>query len=98
MKYGTKELAIFSFKTNLGERFQFLLPNVLQKMAFDVTLVEIKFLNGIIDVSRYGILEIQTMDFHGSYKHAVSDLRDALRLHKRDFPEELAKKPEWAGD
>ncbi len=68
------------------------------EMAFDVTLVEVNFLDGTFDVSRYGILEIQTMDLHGSYKHAVSDLRDALRLHRRDFPEELAKKAEWAGN
>jgi len=86
------------FQDKLGGEISVSATERSPEMAFDVTLVEIKFLNGIIDVSRYGILEIQTMDFHGSYKHAVSDLRDALRLHKRDFPEELAKKPEWAGD
>jgi hypothetical protein len=48
-------------------------------------------------VTRYGILEIQTMDFHGSYKHAVANLRDALRLHEDSFPDALQEKLEWAG-
>ena len=29
------------------------------------------------------------MDFHGSYKHAVQNLRDGLRLFPTDFPNQL---------
>lgn len=53
------------------------------ELAFDVTLAELKKdAKGEVDVASYGILEIQTMDFHGSYRAAVKNLRDALRLHK----------------
>ena len=50
-------------------------------------------------VSRYGILEIQTMDYHGSYKNAVNNLRDGLRLHGETFPTALeANLDRWAGE
>lgn len=53
------------------------------ELSFDVTLVEIAPDSGDgFTVSRYGILEIQTMDYHGSYKGAVNNLRDGLRLHE----------------
>ena len=35
------------------------------------------------------------MDFHGSYKHAVSNLRDAHRLHKKYFSKALKDNPSW---
>src|SRR5262249_49340826 len=44
---------------------------------------------------RYGFIEIQTMDFHGSYKYAVSNLRDAHRLHKKGFSKALKENPHW---
>ena len=50
-------------------------------------------------MSRYGILEIQTMDYHGTYKHAVSNLRDGLRLHQETFVDALRNNLErWSGD
>lgn len=65
------------------------------EMSFDITLAELGLVSGHPDVLRYGVLEIQTMDFHGSYRQAVKDLEDALRLHGAKFPEELTKHPEW---
>lgn len=41
------------------------------------------------DVGRYAILEVQTMDFHGTYERAVMNLRDALRLHGTQFHQVL---------
>jgi hypothetical protein len=38
------------------------------------------------------------MDFHGTYKHAVQNLTDALRLHKDRFPDELARNRDWLSD
>jgi hypothetical protein len=39
------------------------------------------------------------MDYHGTYKHAVSNLRDGLRLHPTTFPEALqANLSHWAGE
>jgi len=85
------------FQDKLGGEISVIATERSPEMAFDVTLVEVSYADGVFDVMRYGILEIQTMDFHGSYKHAVTNLRDALRLHERDFPEALQNKPEWAG-
>jgi hypothetical protein len=67
-------------------------------MSFDVTLVEV--LKGEADgfeLGRYGIMEVQTMDFHGSYKQAVDALNNALDLHKKSFPGALGENLEWAG-
>lgn len=70
------------------------------ELSFDVTLVEIKpDGQGGFTVTRYGILEIQTMDYHGTYKHAVSNLSHGLRLHPKAFPEALqANLSHWAGE
>lgn len=68
-------------------------------MSFDVTVVEIKpDGEGAFKVSRYGILELQTMDYHGTYKHAVANLRDGMRLHEETFAEALQTNlAKWAG-
>jgi hypothetical protein len=67
------------------------------EISFDITVVELSYARpGVIKVDRYGFIEIQTMDFHGSYKHAVSSLRNALDLHKRKFPTQLASNQDWA--
>ncbi len=70
------------------------------ELSFDVTLVEIRPDDmGGFAVSRYGILEIQTMDYHGSYKGAVNNLRDGLRLHGETFPTALeANLNRWSGE
>ncbi len=85
------------FQDKLGGEISVIATERSPEMAFDVTLVEVLYEDGAYNVARYGILEIQTMDFHGSYKHAVTNLRDALRLHEKGFPEALQNKPEWAG-
>jgi hypothetical protein len=55
------------------------------ELSFDITMVELVKSGDRVAVSRYGILEIQTMDFHGTYKHVAQNLRDALRLHGDGF-------------
>lgn len=37
------------------------------------------------------------MDFHGSYKHAVTALNNAVDLHGSSFPSVLSKNQEWLG-
>ncbi len=70
------------------------------ELSFDVTLVEITLAqDGSFAVSRYGILELQTMDYHGTYKKAVDNLSQGLRLHPRDFARTLkANLNHWAGE
>jgi hypothetical protein len=68
------------------------------EMAFDITMALIVNNGRGLSIGRYGILEVQTMDFHGSYKYAVNNLRDALRLHGDDFPRVLRQKQGWLSD
>ena len=77
------------------------------ELSFDITVVELlvggedTLSLGLpepeVRMGKYGVIELQTTDTHGSYTHAVKALSSALDLHGKDFPEELAKKPEWAG-
>jgi hypothetical protein len=68
------------------------------ELSFDITLVEIRRVGPNLAITRYGILEVQTMDFHGSYRSAVQNLRDALRLHQGEFAEAVASNPRWLSE
>ena len=68
------------------------------EFAFDVTIVELELKDGLPHIGRFGILEIQTMDFHGSYRSAVRNLRDGLRLHPSDFPQTLRVNQHWLSE
>lgn len=86
------------FQDKLGGEISVVATQRSPEMSFDVTLVEVVSHEKGFRISRYGVLEIQTMDFHGSYKKAVANLRDALRLHRNDFSTTLAANLEWASD
>lgn len=88
------------FQDKLGGEISVIGTPRSPELSFDVTLVEITpDGNGGFAVTRYGILELQTMDYHGTYKHAVSNLRDGLRLHPATFSEALqANLQHWAGE
>lgn len=88
------------FQDKLGGEISIIGTPKSPELSFDVTLVEIRpdGERGFA-VSRYGILEIQTMDYHGTYKHAVNNLRDGLRLHPSNFVESLETNLfHWAGE
>ena len=63
-----------------------------------MTLVQLEAADHGIRVGRFGVLEFQTMDFHGSYRRAVQNLQDALRLHGPRFAETLQENPHWLSD
>ncbi len=68
------------------------------EMKFDVTVLQVAAEGGgRLAVRRYGFLEIQTMDYHGSYQHATSALRSAIDLHGNDFAAQLQANIGWAG-
>lgn len=67
------------------------------EMSFDVTFVEFVAKEGQVALGKFAIVEIQTIDFHGTYSSAVKALRHALDLHEDDFPEQIAAHSEWAG-
>lgn len=87
------------FQDKLGGEISVIGTPRSPELSFDVTLVEIKpDGQGGFGVTRYGILELQTMDYHGTYKHAVGNLRDGLRLHPKVFPAALSTNlVHWAG-
>jgi hypothetical protein len=88
------------FQDKLGGEISVIGTTRSPELSFDVTLVEIKpDGQGGFLVARYGILELQTMDYHGTYMHAVRNLRDGLRLHRSTFAQSLQTNlPHWAGD
>lgn len=50
-----------------------------------------------VRLGRYGVIEVQTADTHGSYRHAVEAMVSALDLHRGDFPDQIAAHPDWPG-
>ena len=67
------------------------------KFKLDTTIVELtRKPESMLDLARHAVVEVQTMDFHGSYKHATTSLTHALELHPKDFPKQLESHPEWA--
>jgi hypothetical protein len=71
------------------------------ELAFDATVVEVIADDTTevpgVRLGRYGVIELQTTDTHGSYKHAVDALRGALDLHPDDFGAQVAAHPDWPG-
>jgi hypothetical protein len=65
------------------------------EFSIDVTLLALALDQGDIVVTRYGALEVQTMDFHGSYGAAVGNLKDALRLHAAGFSGVVDQNQQW---
>jgi hypothetical protein len=68
------------------------------EFSFDVTVFEIELSQNRPHVGRFGIVEIQTMDFHGSYRQAVRNLREGLRMFGDEFPAMLQSKPDWLSE
>lgn len=86
------------FDAKLGGELSISRTENSPEFSFDITVIEIELLDGSPHVGRFGIVEIQTMDFHGSYKHAVANLVDGLRLHPNSFPETLQQNQNWLSD
>lgn len=77
--------AIVYLRSKLGGEISISATERSPELAFDITMVEVVSSGDEIDLAKYGILEVQTMDFHGTYKRAVDNLKHALRLHRADF-------------
>ncbi|MGO4726944.1 MULTISPECIES: hypothetical protein [unclassified Inquilinus] len=68
------------------------------EFSFDVTIVEVTSEQGLPHIGRFGILEIQTMDFHGSYRDAVRNLREGLRMHPKRFGPTVQENQWWLSE
>lgn len=85
------------FRARLGGEISLSPTDRSPEFAFDITLVELED-NGTDqpEIGRYAVVEIQTMEFHGSYSAATTALVAALDLHS-NFASEIKANPEWAG-
>jgi hypothetical protein len=69
------------------------------EFSFDATVIELLPADdGAVRPGRYGIIEIQTMDFHGTYARATENLRSALHMHSDDFAVAISDHPEWLAE
>jgi hypothetical protein len=101
--------AFIYFQDKLGGEIGLSPTPASPELSFDITVVELlpplpssgsvlaQAPAPEIRIGKYGVIELQTMDTHGSYKHAVTALVNALDLHGSSFPQLLADNPEWAG-
>jgi hypothetical protein len=85
------------FQDKLGGEINLSATKKSPELSFDVTLVPLTIIDETVHFNHFGIYEVQTMDFHGSYKHAVTALRNAVDLHGDSFPAMLRANPEWMG-
>jgi len=86
------------FDHKVGGEISLSATNRSPEMAFDVTMVELAPQAKGLRLGKFGILEIQTMDFHGSYGKSVSKLQNALELHPANFPKVLQEHQWWAAE
>ena len=90
--------AIAYFQNKLGGEISLQATDRSPEFSFDATMVEVLADGDRLAVGRYGIFEIQTMDFHGTYANAVKNLNAALHLHKEDFGTAVGAHPRWLSE
>jgi hypothetical protein len=98
-RLGAGELIFIYFDARLGGELSIPPTARSPEFSFDMTMVELVVKEELPHVGRFGILEIQTMDFHGSYRTAVRNLREGLRMHADDeFGSALQDHPHWLAE
>ena len=105
--FSNGERVFIYFQDKLGGEIGLSRTAASPELSFDITVVELlanQAEPGLPDpgqqgfrLGKYGVIELQTTDTHGSYKHAVTALTSALDLHGDRFHQMLAENPEWAG-
>lgn len=95
------------FQDILGGEISLAKTPASPELSFDITVIELLPVepqptllgdphDPPVGIGKYGVIELQTTDTHGSYKHAVNALRNALDLHGNQFSQVLSENPEWA--
>ncbi|WP_324608513.1 hypothetical protein [Streptomyces sp. ATexAB-D23] len=91
--------SIVYFQNKLGGEISISPTDRSPEFSFDATMIELlSDTDGALAVGRYGIFEIQTMDFHGTYRKSVELLRWARHAHKGEFGESIATHPQWLSE
>lgn len=86
------------FEAKLGGELSIPPTDRSPEFSFDVTVIELIKGDNVPRIGRFGILEIQTMDFHGSYRSAVRNLTEGLRMHGDRFGRTLQEYAHWLGE
>ena len=89
--------AFIYFSEKIGGELSIPKSSRSPELSFDVVVFDCTIDEGAVIVGEFGVYEVQTMDFHGSYRHAVTALISALNLHHDRFPKALSENIEWAG-
>ncbi|GAA2875902.1 hypothetical protein GCM10010524_04110 [Streptomyces mexicanus] len=90
---------IVYFQNKLGGEISISPTDRSPEFSFDSTMIELlPDPNGAITVGRYGVFEIQTMDFHGTYSRAVANLSSARHMHKGEFGKSVESHPQWLSE
>ena len=98
-RVGERESTVVYFQNKLGGEISVSATDRSPELSFDTTFVELtSTAAGGVGIDRFGVLEIQTMDFHGSYRQAVQNLGDALRLHGNGFANVLQENERWLAE
>ena len=92
------DAVIVYFQDKLGGEIALSPSDNSPELSFDVTMVQIVQADCGPSLGRYAILEVQTMDFHGSYRYVVRNLQDGLRMHRGRFPEVLSENVNWLSE
>jgi hypothetical protein len=93
------ERAFIYFDARLGGELSIPPTARSPEFSFDMTVVELVAKQALPHVGTFGILEIQTTDFHGSYRTAVRNLREGLRMHADDeFGSALQNHQHWLSE
>lgn len=94
-----KHRVFIYFDQKLGGEIQISATSSSPQMLFDVTVVELFSTTGEdLTLGKFAIMEIQTMDFHGSYRKAVERINSALELHPSDFHSVLNQNQWWLSE
>ena len=97
LRIASSEIIYLFFQDKLGGEINLGKSKKTPELSFDITILECVVEDEWLILKRYGLFEVQTMDFHGSYGHAVKALESAVDLHRCDFEQQLEKNLEWAG-
>jgi hypothetical protein len=92
------ERVLVYFDQKMGGEIQVGATDRSPQIAFDTTFVELLVDRDAVRLGRFAVLEIQTMDFHGSYRKAVDNLESALRLHLAEFPGQVQANQRWLSE
>ncbi len=91
-----RQPALVYFMDKLGGEIDLPGSRKSPKFKLDTTLVEMVPDETGVGIGRHAIIEVQTMDYHGSYAAATESLSSALKLHPKEFAEQLRRNPNWA--